>query len=120
MIENFHMLLIVNQINQFVNENTKIVKIDTNIKLLTIQIKLNIIIKNQFKSIVKFETTKTAQNFKKLLLTINFIKSLQIKLSNHETFKLIKIFSNFNLIKSLIIFMIFIITIKSTMTNEKS
>ena len=34
MIENFHMLSIVNQINQFFDENMKIVKIDTNIKLL--------------------------------------------------------------------------------------
>ena len=46
MIENFHMLLIVNQINQFLDENMKIVKIDTNIELLTMQIKLNMIIKN--------------------------------------------------------------------------
>ena len=44
----------------------KIVKIDTNIELLAMQIKLNIIIKNQFKLITKFETTKTAQNFKKI------------------------------------------------------
>ena len=46
MIENFYMLLIVNQINQFFDENMKIVKIDTNIKLLTMQIELNMIIKN--------------------------------------------------------------------------
>ena len=46
MIENVHMLLIVNQINQLFGENMKIVKIDTNIKLLTMQIKLNMIIKN--------------------------------------------------------------------------
>ena len=31
MIENSHMLLIVNQINQLLDENTKIVKINTNI-----------------------------------------------------------------------------------------
>ena len=46
MTENFHMLLIVNQINQLFAENTKIVKIDTNIELLTMQTKLNMIIKN--------------------------------------------------------------------------
>ena len=44
------------------------------------------IIKNQFKSVIKFETTKTAQNFKKSLM-INFIKLSQIKSSNYETFK---------------------------------
>ena len=46
MTENFHMLSIVNQINQFLNENMKIIKIDTNIELLAMQIKLNMIIKN--------------------------------------------------------------------------
>ena len=60
MIENFHMLLIVNQINQLFDENMKIVKIDTNIELLTMQIKLNIIIKTQSKSVTKFKTAKTA------------------------------------------------------------
>ena len=124
MIENFHILLIVNQINQFFDENMKIVKIDTNIELLTMQNKLNMIIKNQFKLITKFETTKTAQNSKKSqtinLQTINFIKSLQIKSSNHETFKSIEIFSNFNLIKSSIIFMVSIITAKHAITNSKS
>ena len=79
MIENFHMLSIVNQINQLFDENMKIVKIDTNIELLAMQIKLNMIIKNQFKLIIKSETTKTTQNSKKLqtinLQTINFIKS---------------------------------------------
>ena len=119
MIENFYILLIVNQINQLFNENMKIVKIDTNIELLTMQIKLNMIIKNQFKLIIKSETTKTAQNFKKSLM-INFIKSLQIKSSNHETFKSIEIFSNFNLIKSSIIFMVSIITAKHAITNSKS
>ena len=86
MIENFHMLLIINQINQFFDENTKIVKIDTNIELLTMQIKLNMIIKNQFKLTTKFETTKTAQNIKKSQ-TFNSFKSFQIKSSSHETFK---------------------------------
>ena len=104
MIENFYMLSIVNQINQFFDENMKIVKIDTNIKLLTMQIKLSMIIKNQFKLIIKFETTKTTQNSKKSqtinLQTINFIKSLKIKSSNHETFKSIETSSNFNSIKS--------------------
>ena len=57
MIENSHMLSIINQINQLFDENTKIVKIDTNIELLTMQIKLNMIIKNQSKSVIKFETT---------------------------------------------------------------
>ena len=60
MIENSHMLSIVNQINQLFDENMKIVKIDINIELLAMQIKLNMIIKNQFKLIIKFETTKTA------------------------------------------------------------
>ena len=46
MIENFHMLSIINQINQLFDENMKIVKIDTNIELLTMQTKLNMIIKN--------------------------------------------------------------------------
>ena len=124
MIENFYMLLIVNQINQLLDENMKIVKIDTNIKLLAMQTQLNIIIKNQFKLIIKSETTKTTQNLKKSQTinsqTINFIKSLQIKSSNHETFKSIEIFSNFNLIKSSIIFIVFIITIKYAITKSKS
>ena len=80
MIENSHMLLIVNQINQLFDENTKIVKINMNIELLAMQAKLNMIIKNHFKSVIKFKTTKTTQNFKKSL-TINFIKSFQIKSS---------------------------------------
>ena len=118
MIENVHMLLIVNQINQLLDENMKIVKIDTNIKLLAMQTKLNMIIKNQFKLITKFETTKAAQNLKKSQ-TINSIKSFQIKLSSHETFKS-TIFSNFNLIRSSIVFIVFIITTKHAITNSKS
>ena len=118
MIKNFHMLSIVNQINQLFDENMKIVKIDTNIEFLTMQIKLNMIIKNQFKLITKFETTKTAQNFKKSQM-INSIKSFQIKSLNYKTFKLI-IFSNFNPIKSSIIFVVFIIMIKYAITNSKS
>ena len=117
MIENFHMLLIVNQINQLLDENMKIVKIDTIIELLAMQTKLNMIIKNQFKLITKFKTTKTAQNFKKSQM-INSIKSFQIKSSNYKTFKL-TIFSNFNSVKSLIIFVVFIITIKHAITNLK-
>ena len=97
----------------------KIVKIDTNIELLTMQIKLNMIIKNQFKLATKSETTKTAQNFKKSQ-TINSIKSSQIKSSNHETFKSTEIFSNFNSIKSLIVFTVFITTTKHAITNSKS
>ena len=93
--------------------------IDTNIELLTMQTKLNMIIKNQFKSVIKFETAKTAQNFQKSQ-TINFIKSFQIKSSNHETFKSMKIFSNFNSIKSSIISVVFINTVKHTTTNKKS
>ena len=119
MIKNSHILSIVNQTNQLFDENMKIVKIDTNIKLLAMQIKLNIIIKNQFKLATKFETTKTAQNFKKLL-TINFIKSLQIKPSSHEIFKSIEIFLNFNSIKLSIIFIVSIITTKRATTNSKS
>ena len=124
MIENFHILLIVNQINQLFDENMKIVKIDTNIELLTMQTKLNMIIKNQFKLITKSETTKTAQNSKKSqtinLQTINFIKSFQIKSSNYETFKSTEIFSNFSSIKSSIVFIVFIITAKHAITNSKS
>ena len=71
-IENFHMLSIVNQINQLFDENMKIVKINTNIELLTMQTKLNMIIKNQFKLATKSKTAKAAQNFKKSLM-INFI-----------------------------------------------
>ena len=119
MTEKFHMLSIVNQINQFFDENMKIVKIDTNIELLAMQIKLNMIVKNQFKSVIKSETAKPAQDFKKLLM-INFIKSLQIKSSNHETFKLTEIFSNFSSIKLLIIFIVFITTAKYAITNSKS
>ena len=102
----------------------KIVKIDTNIELLTIQTKLNMIIKNQFKLVIKFKTTKTTQNLKKSqtinLQTINFIKSFQIKLSNHETFKSIKKFLNFNSIKLSIVFIVYITTIKHAITNSKS
>ena len=124
MIENFYMLLIVNQINQLFDKNMKIVKIDTNIELLAMQTKLNMIIKNQFKLVTRSETTKTTQNSKKSqtinLQTINFMKSFQIKLSNHKTFKSIEIFSNFNSIKLLIVFIVFIITIKHAITNSKS
>ena len=119
MIENSHILLIINQINQLFDENTKIVKIDTNIELLTMQTKLNMIIKNQFKSVTKFKTTKKAQNFRKSL-TINFIKSFQIKSSNQKIFKSTEIFSNFNSIKSLMIFIAFKTTIKHAIINLKS
>ena len=119
MIENFHMLSIVNQINQLLDGNMKIVKIDTNIELLAMQIKLNMIIKNQFKLVTKFEMTKAAQNFKKSQ-TINSIKSLQIKSSSYETFKSIELFLNFNLIKSSIIFIVFITTVKYATTNSES
>ena len=119
MIENFHMLSIVNQINQLLDENMKIVKIDTNIELLAMQTKLNMIIKNQFKLITKLETAKTAQDFKKSLM-INFIKSPQIKSSSHEIFKLTEIFLNFSLIKSSIISVVFITTAKHATKNSKS
>ena len=117
--ENFHMLLIVNQINQLFDENMKIVKIDTNIELLAMQAKLNMIIKNQFKLVTKSEMTKAAQSSKKPQ-TINSIKSLQIKSSNHETFKSIEILSNLSSIKSSIIFIVSITTAKHATTNFES
>ena len=83
------------------------------------QIKFDIIIKNQSKSIIKFKTTKTKQNLKKSQSN-NFIELFQTKLSSHEKFNSIKIFSNVNLIKSSIIFIAFIVTIKHTVTNSKS
>ena len=119
MIENSHMLSIVNQINQFFDENMKILKIDTNIELLAMQIKLNMIIKNQSKFVTKPEMTKAAQDFK-TSQTINSIKSPQIKSSSHETFKSTEIFSNFNSIKSSIIFIVFITTAKHAITNFES
>ena len=119
MIENSHMLSIVNQINQLLDENMKIVKIDTNIELLAMQVKLNMIIKNQSKLVTKFEMTKAAHDFKKSQ-TINSIKSLQIKSSGHETFKSTEIFSNFSSIKSSIIFIVSITTAKHATTNFES
>ena len=119
MIKNFHILLIINQINQLLDENTKIVKIDTNIELLAMQTKLNMIIKNQFKLITKFETAKTAQNIKKSQM-FNSFKSFQIKSSSHETFKSTILFSNFSSIRSLIIFIVFIITTKHAITSSES
>ena len=124
MTENSHMLLIVNQINQLLDKNMKIVKIDTNIELLAMQAKLNMIIKNQFKLVIRSVTTKTTQNSKKSqtinLQTINFIKPLQIKSSSYETFKSTEIFQNFNSIKSLIVFIVSITTAKHAVTNSKS
>ena len=119
MAENSHMLSIVNQINQLLDENMKIVKIDTNIELLTMQIKLNMIIKNQSKLATKFETAKAAQDFKKSLM-INFIKSSQIKPSNHETFKSTETSLNFSSIKSSIVSVVSIITAKHATKNSKS
>ena len=119
MTENFHMLSIVNQINQLLDENMKIVKIDTNIELLAMQAKLNMIIKNQFKLITKSETTKTAQNIKKSQ-TFNLFKSFQIKSSNHKTFRSIILFFNFNSIKSSITSIVFIITTKHAITSSES
>ena len=124
MIEKSHMLSIVNQINQLLDENMKIVKIDTIIELLTMQTKLNMIIKNQSKLVTRSETTKTAQSSKKSqtinLQTINFIKSLQIKSSSHETFKSTETFLNFNLIKSSIVSTVSITTAKHAATNSES
>ena len=124
MIENSHMLSIVNQINQLFDENMKTVKIDTNIELLAMQTKFDLIIKNQSKSIknqneTKSETTKTKQDFKKSYM-INTIKPSQIKSPNHETFRSITIIENFRAVKSSIISEIFIITIKNTATNSES
>ena len=124
MTENSHMLLIVNQINQLLDGNMKIVKIDTNIELLAMQTKLNMIIKNQSKLVTRSETTKTAQNSKKPqtinLQTINSIKSPQIKPSSHETFKSIETFQNSNSIKSSIFFIVSLTTAKHIATNSKS
>ena len=111
MIENSHMLSIVNQINQLLDENTKIVKIDTNIELLAMQTKLDLIIKNQSKSVTKFESAKTAQSLKKPL-TINFIKTFQIKSSSHEIFRS-TIFSNFKSTRPQIVPVVFITTTKN-------
>ena len=119
MVENSHMLSIVNQINQLLDENMKIVKIDTNIELLAMQIKLNMIIKNQSKLVTKFKMTKAAQSPKKSQ-TINSIKSFQIKSSNHETFKSIETFSNFSSIKSSIISIVSITTAQHATTNFES
>ena len=119
MIENFHMLSIVNQINQLLDENMKIVKIDTNIELLAMQAKLNMIIKNQFKLATKSETAKAAQNLKKSLM-INLIKSSQIKSSSHETFKSTETPLNSSSIKSLIVSVVSITTAKHATKNSKS
>ena len=122
--ENFHMLSIVNQINQLFDENMKIVKIDTNIELLAMQTKLNMIIKNQSKLVTRSETTKTTQNSKKSqtinLQTINFIKPPQIKPPSHETFKSTETLQNFNSIKSSIVSIVSITTAKHVATNLKS
>ena len=119
MAENSHMLSIVNQINQLLDGNMKIVKIDTNIELLAMQAKLNMIIKNQFKLITKSETTKAAQNIKKSQ-TFNSFKLSQIKSSSYETFRSTTLFSNFSLIKSSIIFIVFITTAKHAITRSES
>ena len=119
MAENSHMLSIVNQINQLLDENMKIVKIDTNIKLLAMQVKLEMIIKNQFKLITKSEMAKAAQSPKKPQ-TINSIKSFQIKSSSYETFKSIEILSNLSSIRSSIISIVPITTAKHATTNSES
>ena len=119
MAENSHMLSIVNQINQLLDENMKIVKIDTNIELLAMQAKLDMIIKNQFKLATKPETAKAAQNFKKSLM-INLIKSPQIKSSSHETFKSTGILLNFSSIKSSIVSVVPITTAKHGTKNSES
>ena len=119
MAENSHMLSIVNQINQLLDGNMKIVKIDTNIELLAMQAKLNMIIKNQFKLATKPETAKAAQDSKKSLM-INLIKPRQIKPPNHETFKSTEIFLNFSSIKSSIVSVVFITTAKHAIKNSKS
>ena len=124
MIENFHMLSIVNQINQFFDENMKTMKIDTNIELLAMQIKFDLIIKNQFKLIknqneTKLKIAKIEQDFKKSHM-INTIKPSQIKPPNREIFRLIKIIKNSRAVKLSIVFEIFITTAKNTATNLKS
>ena len=119
MIENSHMLSIVNQINQLLDGNMKIVKIDTNIELLAMQVKLNMIIKNQSKLVTKFEMTKAAQGPKKSQ-TINSIKPPQIKSSSHKTFKSTGTPSNLSSIRSLIISIVPITTVKHATTNSES
>ena len=119
MAENSHMLSIVNQINQLLDGNMKIVKIDTNIELLAMQAKLNMIIKNQFKLATKPETAKAAQDFKKSLMT-NLIKPPQIKSPSHETFKSTETPLNFSSIKSSIVSVVSITTAKHGTKNSES
>ena len=122
--ENSHMLSIVNQINQLLDGNMKVIKIDTNIELLAMQAKLDMIIKNQFKLVTRPETAKAAQSSKKSqtinLQTINPIKPPQIKPPSHETFKPTGTFSNFSSIKSSIISIVPITTAKHAATNSES
>ena len=124
MTKNSHMLSIVNQINQLLDGNMKIVKIDTIIELLAMQAKLNMIIKNQSKLVTRSETTKTAQSSKKSqtinLQTINPIKPPQIKPPSHETFKPTGTPLNSSLIKSSIVPTVPITTAKHAATNSGS
>ena len=119
MAENSHMLSIVNQINQLLDGNMKIVKIDTNIELLAMQAKLDMIIKNQSKLATKPETAKAAQNLKKSLM-INLIKPPQIKPSSHETFKSTETPLNSSSIRPSIVPVVPITTAKHETKNSKS
>ena len=119
MAENSHMLSIVNQINQLLDGNMKIVKIDTNIELLTMQAKLDMIIKNQSKLVTKPEMAKAAQNLKKPQ-TINSIKPPQIKPPSHETFKSTGTPPNPSSIRPSIVPIVPITTAKHATTNSES
>ena len=119
MVENSHMLSIVNQINQLLDGNMKIVKIDTNIELLAMQAKLDMIIKNQSKLVTKSEMAKAAQG-PKTPQTINSIKPPQIKSSSHETFKSTETPPNPSSIRPSIVSIVPITTAKHATTNSES
>ena len=122
--ENSHMLSIVDQINQLINDSKEIVKTNITIKILMMQIKLNIIIKNQNELIknqtkTKSETTKIEQNPNKQHISKS-LQPPQIKPPTQQQFgppMAQKITAS---IKTSMIFVIFIITAKTAAKTAPS
>ena len=122
--ENSHMLSIVDQINQLINDSKEIVKANITIEILMMQTKLNTIIKNQNELVknqtkTKFETAKIKQNFNKQHIS-KPLQPPQIKSSIQQQFGPFMTQKITASIKTSMIFVIFIITAKTAAKTVSS
>ena len=72
--KNFQMLSIINQIDQLIIDKSEIIKINSNVEILTIQQKLDVIIK-KLKKIENFNINFNSSAITKLKKNENFLKT---------------------------------------------